>query len=109
MRTLSTTHLGLFCLAFLACGGSAFAQTPKEKPAALVNGEAISMAEVRNVLDARPSPVPLTAAQLKELRHAALDTIVDDVLMRQFLTKVGGVVPAAAVDKELDDLKVVLK
>lgn len=81
---------------------------PGEKPAALVNGEPVTVAEVKAVLDQRPSPVPLTAAQQKELRQAALDVIIDDVLMRQFLRKAGGAVAPGAIEHELDDLKAVL-
>jgi parvulin-like peptidyl-prolyl isomerase len=78
-----------------------------EKPAALVNGEAISLADLKAALDARPSPVPLSAAQQKELRQGALDMLIDDLVMRQFLRKHGTIEPEA-IDRELEDLKVVL-
>src|SRR5262245_2308984 len=81
----------------------------QEKPAAVVNGEAIQMAEVRAVLDTRPSPVVLTAAQQRELRHAALDMLVDDMLMRQFLRKNALPAQPQEVQKELDELKDALK
>jgi len=93
----------------LICGGVAKAQPGAEKPAAVVNGEAVALAEVKAVLDQRPSPVPLSTTQQRELRHAALDMLIDDVLMRQFLRKSSGVVATGAVEKELDELKVVLK
>src|SRR5579859_3860672 len=58
-----------------------------DKPAALVNGEMVSMAEVKSVLESRPYPTPMTADQVKGLRQAAVDMLVDDVLVRQFLAK----------------------
>ena len=88
--------------------GSAVGQTP-EKPAAVVNGDPISVGEVKAVLEARPSPVPLPAAQQRELRQAALDMLIDDLLMRQFLRKHGGQVQAAEIQKEIDDLQAILK
>lgn len=89
----------------------ALAQGPvaSAKPAAVVNGEAIPMSEVKAVLEARPSPVPLTAAQQREVRQATLDMLIDDLLMRQFLRKHGGQVPAAQIQKEIDDLQSILK
>jgi peptidyl-prolyl cis-trans isomerase C len=93
------------------CALQACAQAPvtQEKPAAHVNGEAIAMAEVRAVLEARPSPVPLTAAQQRELRQSALDMLVDDLLMRQFLRKNALPAQPAEVQKEIEDLKDALK
>src|ERR1051325_1890294 len=44
-----------------------------EKPAALVNGEPISMAEVRALLDLRPSPVPLTEKQRQDMQQTAVE------------------------------------
>lgn len=111
MRMARTLLVGSLFLAGWASGaGRVSAQdTPAaEKPAAVVNGEAITMAQLKAVLDQRPSPVPLSAAQQKELRHAALDLLIEDALMRQFLRKVGGAITPAAIDREIDDLKTVL-
>jgi parvulin-like peptidyl-prolyl isomerase len=94
------------------CALRAWAQGPaatQEKPAAQVNGEAIAMAEVRAVLEARPSPVPLTAAQQRELRQSALDMLIDDLLMRQFLRKNALPAQPAEMQKEIEDLKDALK
>lgn len=110
-RTKTAILAGLASMALLATAWVR-AQAPvgtAEKPAALVNGEPISMAEVKAVLDQRPSPVPLTAAQQRELRQAALDMLVDDLLMRQFLRKHGGKVDPSMVTKELTELQDVLK
>lgn len=100
--------LGMAAAFWVGVGSRAAAQAP-EKPAAVVNGEPISMAEVKAVLDVRPSPVPLTASQQKELRLAALEMLIEDALMRQFLRKAGGPVHPAAIEKEIDELRVVLK
>jgi len=92
------------------CAIQAYAQgtAPQEKPAALVNGEAIAMAEVKAMLEARPSPVPLTAAQQRELRQAAVDMLIDDLLMRQFLRKNALPAQPAEIQKEIDELKIAL-
>jgi parvulin-like peptidyl-prolyl isomerase len=81
----------------------------QDKPAAVVNGEAISIAEVMAVLEARPSPVPLTAAQQRELRQSALDMLIDDLLMRQFLRKNALPAQPAEVQKEVQELTDALK
>jgi peptidyl-prolyl cis-trans isomerase C len=93
------------------CASQAAAQGPaaKEKPAAHVNGEAIPMADVRAMLESRPSPVPLTAAQQRELRQSALDMLIDDLLMRQFLRKNAQPAQPAEIQKEIDELKDALK
>ncbi len=102
----------LAATAILVIGAiQAHAQAPanQEKSAALVNGEAIPVADLKAILDQRPSPVPLTAAQQRELRQAALDMLIDDVLMRQFLKKNAAPATAPEIQKELDDLKEALK
>jgi len=97
--------------AVLASGGNWAAAQPvkKEKPAALVNGETIAQAELKAVLDARPSPVPLSAEQQKQLKQAALDMLIDDMLMRQFLRKNSQAPTAAEITKEIDLVKTALK
>src|SRR5437016_3651894 len=51
-----------------------------DKPAAMVNGEMVSMADVKALLELRPYPNPLTDADIKGYRQAAMDTLVEDVL-----------------------------
>src|ERR1700685_3714006 len=97
--------LGL--VVWLCCASAASAQLPAGKPpakaenyvsqvsanipaaadkaAAMVNGEMVSMAEVKTLLEARPYPNTLSAADIKGYRQAAIDMLVDDVLVRQFL------------------------
>jgi parvulin-like peptidyl-prolyl isomerase len=76
-----------------------------EKPAALVNGEPIAMADVRTLLDLRPSPVPLTEEQKRSMRQTAVALLIDEAVMRQFLRKNVESPSPAAVDKELTELK----
>lgn len=78
-----------------------------EQVAATVNGEKVFVGEVRKILDSRPYPLTLTEEQKKEMRKAAVDSLVEDVLMRQYLAKH---VPQAQVNpadfnKEIQDLK----
>jgi parvulin-like peptidyl-prolyl isomerase len=114
---MSVHHASRQILAILGlCASQAHAQakvTPAsatvEKPAAHVNGEAIPMADLRAILEARPSPVPLTAAQQRELHQAALDMLIDDLLMRQFLRKNAPPAQPAEIKKEIDELNEALK
>jgi parvulin-like peptidyl-prolyl isomerase len=78
------------------------------KPAAVVNGEPIALTAVTELVGARTPVVPLTPPQQREIRQAALDMLVDDLLMRQFLRKNAPAATAAAIDKEIAELKKVL-
>jgi parvulin-like peptidyl-prolyl isomerase len=80
-----------------------------DKPAAMVNGEMISMAEVKTLLESRPYPNSMPADQIKALRQAAIDMLVDDLLMRQFLAKYAPKVNPAEVNKELQNLQELLQ
>jgi parvulin-like peptidyl-prolyl isomerase len=80
-----------------------------DKAAAIVNGEMISMAEVKALLETRPYPNSLTAEQVKALRQAAVEMIVDDVLLRQYLNKHAPKVNPADVAKEMQQLQEQLK
>jgi peptidyl-prolyl cis-trans isomerase C len=80
------------------------------KPAAVVNGEPILMAELEAVLKNQPPPpTPLTEAQRKELQRMALDVLVDEMLMNQFLRKNARRVEPAEVTKQLAELEAALK
>ncbi len=94
-------------LTLALCIGAALGQASSDdtRPAALVNGEAIARDEVQKMLDARPNTVPLPLAQQHELRKAALNLLIDDVLIRQFLHKNVPGPSSSAVDKEWDKLK----
>jgi parvulin-like peptidyl-prolyl isomerase len=80
-----------------------------EKPAAVVNGEQIAVAEVKRLIDARPYPVSLTEEQKKGLRQAALEMLIDDLLMRQYLRKVVPQVDPVVYAKEVQELQEALK
>ena len=77
--------------------------------AATVNGEKILVGEVKKVLDGRPYSVALTEDQKKQLRQAALDVLVEDLLMRQYLSKHVKDVSRTEFDKEVQELTVELK
>lgn len=79
-------------------------------PAAVVNGEAISMAEVEQVLKERgPSPTPVPEVQRRQMQLGALEMLIDDALMRQFLRKNGPKIDPADVSKRLAELEASLK
>ena len=82
MRAIKTSLAGLAILGTCVIGVLGQPPAVQEKPAAVINGEAIPMAEVRAVLDLRPSPVVLTAAQQREMRQAALDMLRRALLPR---------------------------
>ncbi|MCI0739461.1 MAG: SurA N-terminal domain-containing protein, partial [Gemmataceae bacterium] len=118
MNAARTIRAALATAAILiVCAGQANAQAPPPLPqdvkaetlAATVNGEAVSMAEVKAILEQRPSTAPLTAAQQREVRLAAVEMLIDDALMRQFLRKEAPPATAAEINKEMEDLKVALK
>jgi len=80
------------------------------KPAAVVNGETIPMSEVEAVLALQPpTPTPMTEAQKRELRQNALNMLLEDRLLRQFLAKNAPAVQPADVEKEVVELREALK
>jgi parvulin-like peptidyl-prolyl isomerase len=80
-----------------------------EHVAATVNGEKILVGEVKKVLDQRPYPNALSEEQKKQLRHAALDVLIEDAVMRQYLKKNAAQVTQADFNKEWADLQDALK
>ncbi len=95
---------GLTAAAVLA--GVASGQVPGDKRAAAVNGEAIMQSEVEAVirLSQPPSPTPLSDAQKKDLQAGAVNMLIEDMLMRQYLRKNAPAVAPAEVDKRMQDL-----
>jgi peptidyl-prolyl cis-trans isomerase C len=79
------------------------------KPAAVVNGEPISMTDLKQILDARPDPTPLTAEQQKAKTQVALEMLVDDLLMKQYLRKAVPQVDSAEYQKDVQELQEGLK
>lgn len=99
---------GLAVLVTLSAAGVTFAQLFGDA-AARVNGETITLSEVKAVLDARPSPVPLTKEQDRAVKKAALDMLIDDMLMRQFLRKSVPAPTTQEVEKVVEELREALK
>lgn len=85
------------------------AQAPGDKAAAVVNGESILQSEVKLILDQRPLATPVPEEQARAIRRAALDMLIDDALMRQFLRK--NVAPAnpAEIEATVEKVKASLK
>jgi parvulin-like peptidyl-prolyl isomerase len=77
--------------------------------AATVNGEKITVGDVRKILEARPYPLQLTEEQKTEMRKAAVDSLVEDALMRQYLSKHVPQVNQADFNKEVQELMDALK
>jgi peptidyl-prolyl cis-trans isomerase C len=101
---------GMAMLVFVA--SEAEAQTPAApaKAAAVVNGEPISTAEVDAVLKLMPpTQTPSSEAQLRQMRGEALEMLIDDVLMRQFLNQRTAQVEPAKIAKVLGDLETSLQ
>ena len=68
------------------CGSFSFCAPPAV--VAVVNGEPIARSEFDAALAQRPPVVtPLSAAQQRELQQEALSALIDERLVRQFLTK----------------------
>src|SRR5437016_3724920 len=105
----ATNSWGLASAVFLAIlASSAGAQiTPaSNKPAAVVNGEAITLADVEGVVKLGPQVTPPpTPAQRQQMQAEALTLLIDDVLMQQFLRRQCPPVDAKEVAKRLDDMK----
>jgi len=96
-------------LAGLAARGLAQAPATPTQPAAVVNGEPISMADVKAVLDTVPPPVvPATTEQKREMQHNVVDMLINDLIMRQFLRQHAAPASAAAIDGEVAELKAAL-
>lgn len=106
--------LALAALAFAASVAAGQPAPPPPpagvKPIAVVNGEAISSAEVNAVIRLLSVPPGGTGgAQSQQLRREALELLMDDVLMRQYLGAHGQPVLAKEVDKRLAQLVAALK
>jgi parvulin-like peptidyl-prolyl isomerase len=97
MRTLA--------LVMATCLSSIAAAQFGPKPVAVVNGEAIPRSELEAVLKMRPQPVtPLTANQQRQIQEQIVAALIDEALVRQFLSKSTPAPEAKTLDKELADL-----
>jgi peptidyl-prolyl cis-trans isomerase C len=96
----------------IVLAGQARAQTPAAapKPAAVVNGTSISMAEVETILKAQgPPPAEMTDAKRRQALMFIVGNLIDDTLVQQFLTKSGYKVDTVDVNKQVADLEEGLK
>jgi parvulin-like peptidyl-prolyl isomerase len=83
----------------------ATAQMPAGKPAAVVNGVAISMADFEAAKKRLPQPpVELTADRKKMMDMQLLSMMIDDVLIKQFLAANVPPVPAVEVERHFASL-----
>src|SRR3954452_12128569 len=101
---------GLAGLGLAVAAGLGRAEAPAVKPAAVVNGTAVTAAEVEAVLKAEgPAPVQLPEAQRRQLQVRALAMLIDNVLMRQLLQKHTQPVPPEEVTRRLKEMEAGLK
>lgn len=96
--------------AVLALGGTQVAAQQAARPAAArVNGEEIPVSDVDAVVNQRPSPVPVSQELQKEMRKAAVEMLIDDLLIRQYLRRNAAAPSQEDVQKEYDKLFEALK
>jgi parvulin-like peptidyl-prolyl isomerase len=110
---------GLVGAGLLAAIGSAAAQAPAQPPAAaatadapaaVVNGETITMAEVEALLkQLGPSPTALPEATRREQMREVLAALMDELLIDQFLRTNSPAVPPAAIEQKMAELAEALK
>jgi len=81
-----------------------------DAPAAVVNGETITVAEVEALLkQLGPSPTALPEATRREQMRDALAALMDDLLVDQFLRTNSAAVAPAAVEQKMAELAEALK
>jgi len=69
---------------------------------AQVNGATITLGEVDDVLRSRPTSLTVpTAVQVRQARLDIVTTMVDDMLLRQFMREQGPKVDATIIDKQV--------
>jgi peptidyl-prolyl cis-trans isomerase C len=96
--------------AVLSWGAAAGRAQPAAKPAAVVNGEAISQADLEGALrQAGPTPVQLPEAHRRQYQLQALYFLIDQVLMRQFLAKNARPIDPNEVARKLAEVEEALR
>jgi parvulin-like peptidyl-prolyl isomerase len=91
-------------LILLVTAGFAFAddKVNDQTVAATVNGEAIKLADLDKVFRMKPKGgPPLTASMVRDLRRAAVEDLIDDALIRQFLSKQKITVEPKEIDEQI--------
>jgi parvulin-like peptidyl-prolyl isomerase len=104
-------HLACAVLVALLAG-DVLAQSPPPgtRAVAFVNGEPITLAEVDAILKARPLlSLKLSESERRELQKEALDMLIDDLLVQQFLRKNAPPAQPAQVNQKLKELLDALK
>lgn len=99
-------------LILFGAAGVAVGQAPSEagKPAAIVNGEPIPRAALDLILKQNTPPaVAVPESVRKQHTYIALNSLINEVLMRQFLQKNAPPVEAKELDARMSDLLVGLK
>src|SRR5436309_217234 len=86
--------------------GQSHPKAPAHKPAAIVNGEPITIEEVEAVLmHEPPSAKPPTEVQRRQMQLEALSLLIDDRLIQQFLKKNGPPVSPVDLNKKMAELE----
>ncbi|HEV3443316.1 MAG TPA: peptidylprolyl isomerase [Gemmataceae bacterium] len=107
MRRKSWLILGLAGLTLLAT--SAAAQQAL-RPAAMVDGNAITMADVEAVIkQGGPTAKMMTEAQRRDLQHDVLEALINDVLFRQLMRRVGPRIEVVEVDRRIAEVAEAMK
>ncbi len=86
------------------------AAVPANKIVATVNGESITYGQLQPIFkQAGPLPANLPEANRREIYREALGTLIDDLLINQFIRKVAPPASAADVNKQMGELVAGLK
>jgi parvulin-like peptidyl-prolyl isomerase len=99
-------------LALLCAAGGVVGQTPEagNKPVAVVNGEPIPKSALDGILKQDgPMPVAVPESVRKQQTQVALNALINEVLMRQFLHQKAPPADPKQVEARLSDLMVGLK
>ena len=102
---------GAVMLAVLANNGRAQVAGNPAKPAAVVNGEPISLAEVDAALRTIGGPAALEVPEAKrrQMRRDVLEVLIENLLIQQFLRQNGPRVDPGEVSKHLAELETALR
>lgn len=76
-----------------------------DAPAAIVNGETITIGEIDAFLAQRPLARTQAAEQQRQLRRDVLSVLIDDLVLRQFLKVHGAAIERAQVDQQFKALE----
>ncbi len=100
--------LGIAIILLLEGLGLAQSPPPNSR-VALVNGEAITLAEVDAAIKQRPALTPPTATQTRQMRLEMITALTDDLLLRQFFRDQGPKINPVEVNKQMAALVAGLK